>query len=98
MYSDKVRREILERAWQDANSDGIESKFYQAVNFRHERSWESYSSPFLYAVFGATAGSSESEAVRSRKSMNDPSSGLSATFSPDAGEKGRSEEYERTIN
>ena len=53
VYSEKVRREILDRAWQDAKSDGIESKFYQAVNFRHERSWESYSSPFLYAVFGA---------------------------------------------
>ncbi len=30
--------------------------------------------------------------------MNDPSSGLSATFSPDSGEKGRSEVYERAIN
>jgi len=98
VYSDKVRREILERAWQDAKSDGIASKFYQAVNFRHERSWESYSSPFLYAMFGATAGSSASEVVRSRKSINDTSSGISATFSSDAGEKGRSEEYERAIN
>ena len=97
VYSDKVRREIVDRAWQEVQTDGIESKFYQAVNFRHERSWESYSSPFLYAVFGATAGRSESEAVRSRKSMKDPSSGLSATFSPDRGEKGRSEVYRRAI-
>ncbi len=52
VYSDKVRREILERAWQEAQSEGIESKFFRAVNFRHARSWESYSSPFLYVVFG----------------------------------------------
>ncbi len=98
VYSDKVRREIVDRAWQEVQTDGIESKFYQAVNFRHERSWESYSSPFLYAVFGATAGRPKSEAVHSRKSMQDASSGLSATFSPDAGEKRRSEEYERALS
>ena len=98
VYSDKVRREILERAWQEVQTEGIESKFYQAVNFRHERSWESYSSPFLYSVFGAVAGISESEAVRSHKSLEAPSSGLSATFSPYSGEKGRSEVYERAIN
>ena len=53
VYSEKVRREILERAWQEAKSEGIESKFFHAVNFRHVRSWESYSSPFLYVMFGA---------------------------------------------
>ena len=32
---------------------GNHSRGDRQNNFRHERSWESYSSPFLYAVFGA---------------------------------------------
>jgi hypothetical protein len=90
VYSDKARHEILERAWKDATSEGADSKFFHAVNFRHERTWESYSSPFLYAMFGAV-----SEGNAGRKA---PSSALPGTFSPEAGEKGRSENYERAIN
>ncbi len=90
VYSDKVRYEILERAWKDATSEGTESKLYHAVNFRHEQSWESYSSPFLYAMSGAASqGSGERKA---------PSSALPGTFSPEAGEKARSQNYERAIN
>ena len=55
IYADDVRREILEAAWQEARSEGTDSRFYRAVDFRRQRSWESYSSPFLYAVFGVMA-------------------------------------------
>ena len=67
VYSDKTRREILERVCNDATSEGTESKFYHAVNFRHVRTWETYSSPFLYAVFGATAGQSSERNRESRE-------------------------------
>ena len=44
VYSDKVRREILERGWEAATSEGTDSKLFHAVHFRHERTWETYSS------------------------------------------------------
>jgi len=94
VYSDKVRHEILERAWQVAISEGTDSKFYHAVNFRHERSWESYSSPFLYSVFGAAAGDRNDIGAKATP----PSSGLRPPSPPIAGEKGRSEDYGRAIN
>jgi len=61
IYADDVRREILETAWQQAREDGTNSRLYRALDFRHQRSWESYSSPFLYAVFGVIAGGSKNE-------------------------------------
>ena len=55
VYSSEFRANILDVVWKEAQKDP-NSKYYRAVQFRHERSWETYSSPFLYAVFGLPAG------------------------------------------
>jgi hypothetical protein len=58
VYSSETRSEILSSAWQTAESVP-ESRLSAAVSFRHSRSWETYSSPFLYSLF-ALGGLEES--------------------------------------
>ena len=87
IYSDDVRARVLETAWQEARAEGTDFRFYRAVEFRHQRSWETYSSPFLYSVFGAVA----------REALSSPGAPGSATFSPESGEKDKGEEYEVAI-
>lgn len=50
VYSSETRGEILSSAWQAAESVP-DSRLFTAVSFRHSRSWETYSSPFLYSLF-----------------------------------------------
>ena len=99
VYADDVRAEILDSAWQQILTEGIESRCSYAVDFRHQRSWETYSSPFLYAVFGVMAGRESGERIAGNPvSLATPSSGLSATVSPEPGEKGQGEAYEAAID
>ena len=84
VYADDVRAEILDSAWQQVLTEGIESRCSYAVDFRHQRSWETYSSPFLYAVFGVMAGRESGERIAGNPvSLATPSSGPSATVSPE---------------
>ena len=98
VYSDDVRAEILESAWRQARAEGSSGKFFHAVNFRHERSWETYSSPFLYAVFGAMGSKDWRQYAETTESQAAPSSGLRPPYPPNSGEKGKSEAYEVEIN
>jgi hypothetical protein len=50
VYSFEARRGILSSEWQTAQPVPG-SRLFSAVSFRHSRSWETYSSPFLYSLF-----------------------------------------------
>lgn len=89
VYADDVRTEILNSAWQRARVEDSNSKFFHAANFRHERAWETYSSPFLYAVFGAFAG----------KAVADPNINAAGTSARSRFETTRAtKSYEAAIN
>lgn len=50
LYDDATRKQILDAAWDSARATPG-SRLYQAVNWRHARSLELYSSPLLYSAF-----------------------------------------------
>ena len=51
IYAPQVRTSILNSAWDEARFDEQNSRRLRALEFRRERSWETYSSPFLYTMF-----------------------------------------------
>jgi hypothetical protein len=55
VYSVGGRDVILESAWRRIEAEEKPSRFLEAATFRHERSLETYSSPFLYSAFAAFA-------------------------------------------
>jgi hypothetical protein len=77
VYSSEGRQEILEAAWSAAQSEQG-TKLFAAVHFRHSRSWETYSSPFLYSVF-AIQGLRE-QVVQSRESNEKNRDGTAAQY------------------
>jgi hypothetical protein len=110
VWSPEVRASILSSSWNAALAEAPDSRLVQALRFRQQRSWETYSSPFLYAVFGvlsrnsyrpADTGRSPSPAGRAPEPDDEravaASSGLATTFSPGSGEKELSEHYERCL-
>ena len=99
VYSDDMRAAILNSAWKRAQTENSSSKFYQAVSFRHERTWETYSSPFLYSVFGMMAGGEpEDSDTAGNTYLSTPSSDVRPHSPPVSGEKGRGDAYEAAIN
>lgn len=60
VYSSEVRAEILSSEWQTAQLVPG-SRLFTAVSFRHSRSWETYSSPFLYSLFALGKGGGSGE-------------------------------------
>ncbi|MCA9064248.1 MAG: hypothetical protein KDA96_14360 [Planctomycetaceae bacterium] len=63
LYEDSVRQQILSKAWEDARQSP-NTRFFHAVNFRHQRSLELYSSPFLYTVFSLMAAMPYENAIK----------------------------------
>ncbi len=55
VWTPEVRSAILESSWQRAaTSRG--TRLFDAVEYRRERTWETFSSPLLYSAFAAIAG------------------------------------------
>ncbi len=70
IYSDEGRNQILESAWDSAQKDRS-SRFFDAVQFRQKRSWETFSSPLLYSVFTAVLPRVGTNGVKEKSSIAD---------------------------
>lgn len=64
IYSDAVRSDLLDRAYQDAVGSMPKLRYYRAVSFRHEHSLETYSTPLLYTVFAFFEAKDYEAAIR----------------------------------